>query len=75
MRLLDLDRLLNNDRPPLASAGRPAADPIAADLPPEWHLVWDERAAIIEYDGGLCRERAEHLALVEVLAAIRQAEV
>jgi hypothetical protein len=29
--------------------------------------VWDERAAIMEYDGGMPRERAEHLALLDVV--------
>jgi hypothetical protein len=38
-----------------------------ADLPSEWRLEWEERAAIMEYDGGLSRELAEHLALVEIV--------
>jgi hypothetical protein len=38
-----------------------------AELAPEWHLLWDERAAILEYDGGLPRERAEALALAELV--------
>lgn len=29
---------------------------------------FEERAAIMEYDGGLAREEAERLALVEVVA-------
>lgn len=37
------------------------------DLPVEWHLVWDERAAIMEYDGGLVREYAEAEALRSIL--------
>src|SRR5262249_34737413 len=44
-----------------------------ADLPPDWHFVWDERAAIMEYDGGLPRERAEALALADVLRQMRRA--
>ncbi len=40
------------------------------ELPPEWHLAWDERAAIMEYDAGLPRERAEALALRDILAQI-----
>lgn len=35
-------------------------------LPEEWRDVWEERAAIMEYDGGLTREEAETLALGEV---------
>jgi len=38
-----------------------------ADLPRDWHLLWEELAAIREYDGGLPRERAEALANVEIL--------
>lgn len=44
-----------------------------ADLPADWHAVWDERAAIMEFDGGLTRELAEHYALLEVLEQIRTA--
>ena len=43
-------------------------------LPPEWHLLWDERAAIMEFDGKLPRERAEALSLDEVLTAMRKTE-
>src|SRR5262249_18512620 len=42
------------------------------DLPRDWHLVWDERAAVMEYDGGLPRERAEALALAEILRQMQQ---
>lgn len=38
-----------------------------ADLPSEWRLEWEERAAIMEYNGGLTREMAKHLALVEIV--------
>lgn len=43
-----------------------------ADLPADWHLLWDERAAIMEYDGGLPRERAEALALAGIIARMRR---
>ena len=43
------------------------------DLPAEWHLLWDERAAIMEYDGGMPRERAEALALGDILDQMRRA--
>jgi hypothetical protein len=36
-------------------------------LPPEWHEEWDERAATMEFDGGMPRERAEALALADIL--------
>ncbi|MGH9282045.1 MAG: hypothetical protein ACRD0S_03810, partial [Acidimicrobiales bacterium] len=29
-----------------------AASVTPAELPPDWHFLWDERAAILEYDGG-----------------------
>jgi hypothetical protein len=46
-----------------------------ADLPAEWYEVWDERAASMEYDGGLPRERADALALADVLQAIVRADI
>jgi hypothetical protein len=45
----------------------------AADLPPDWHELWDERAAIMEYDGGLPREHAEAQALLDILSQMRRA--
>jgi hypothetical protein len=44
-----------------------------ADLPADWHELWDERAAIMEYDGGLPREHAEAAALSEILKLMRAA--
>ena len=46
-----------------------------ASLPPDWHLLWDERAAIREYDGGLPRERAEALALADIVTLMKQASI
>jgi hypothetical protein len=42
------------------------------DLSPDWHLQWDERAAVLEYEGGHPRERAEALALAEVVQQLRR---
>lgn len=39
-------------------------------LPGDWLVWFEERAAIMEFDGGLPRERAEVLALKEVLEAM-----
>jgi hypothetical protein len=36
------------------------------DLPSNWHELWDERAAILEYEAGLHRELAEAKALDEI---------
>ncbi|MFH1108686.1 MAG: hypothetical protein V1790_05760 [Planctomycetota bacterium] len=44
-----------------------------ADLPPDWRLEFEERAAIREYDGGQLREHAERDALAETVARIRPA--
>jgi hypothetical protein len=38
------------------------------DLPEEWRALWEERAAIREYDAGLSREYAEALAWEEIRA-------
>jgi hypothetical protein len=38
-----------------------------ADLPADLRDLWEERAAIREHDGGLARDRAEALALEDVL--------
>ena len=43
------------------------------DLPPDWQFAWDERAAIMEFDGGLPRERAEALALKDILQQMLRA--
>jgi hypothetical protein len=45
------------------------------DLPPDGHQLWDERAAIMEFDGGLCRERAEALALADLLQSFEWATI
>jgi hypothetical protein len=70
---LDLDWLLDDDRPPLPPAAPGGATMRTAGLPPGWHLEWDERAAILEYDGGLPRERAEAVALAAVLGLMAAA--
>ena len=44
------------------------------DLDPEWRIVWEERASIMEYDGGLPRERSEALALAEIVMQMKQAD-
>jgi hypothetical protein len=43
------------------------------DLPGDWRVEWEERAAIMEYDGGLPRERAEAVALAAISQAMVQA--
>jgi hypothetical protein len=65
--LLDLDRVFDNDR----SCALAVPDPTSADLPADWREVYEERAAIREYDGGLPRELAEHYALLDTFALMR----
>jgi hypothetical protein len=72
--MLDLDSILSDE--PLVRRPKPPArtdlNPKPEDLPSEWHFLWDERAAIMEYDGELPRERAEALALTEIVERMRQ---
>ena len=46
--------------------------PESPDLPLEWHFEWDERAAIMEFDGEMPREQAEMLALQDVHRRMRE---
>jgi hypothetical protein len=43
----------------------PAAGVPVADLYGEWRIEWEERAAIMEFDGSLSREQAEAQALAD----------
>ena len=61
-------------RPSVTALG----DPVAAiaspnDLPGDWRIEWEERAAIREYEGGQTREHAEAEAFTEVLYRMRAA--
>ncbi len=44
------------------------------DLPGDWRVDWEERAAIMEYDGGMPRERAEAMALNEIIQQMSDVE-
>jgi len=41
------------------------------ELPPDWRVEFEERAAILEYDGGLPRWQADEQALQEITEQIR----
>jgi hypothetical protein len=75
--MLDLDATFDPGRQ--ITALPPATPPTLEtgtgpeDLPPDWRVGWEERAAVLEYDGGHLRERAEALALAEVLGRMLQA--
>jgi hypothetical protein len=43
-------------------------------LPMDWRIDYEERAAILQYDGGLDRGEAEAHALQEIAQRIRDAE-
>lgn len=43
------------------------------DLPPEWRFRYEERAAIMEYDGLQSRANAEALAFADTLRQIEMA--
>ncbi len=47
--------------------------PRAADtLPPHWRELYEERAAIMEFDANMTRADAEHFALAEILKRMRE---
>jgi hypothetical protein len=59
---------------PMPSTNRsvsPGAYTCPDDLPADWHFLWDERAAIMEFDAGMPRERAEALAFDDILRQMR----
>jgi hypothetical protein len=41
------------------------------DLSMDWRVEFEERAAILEYDGGLSREEADKQALGEILGRLK----
>ena len=44
------------------------------DLSIDWRIEFEERAAILEYDGSLSREEAEEQAFVEILRRLKEFE-
>ncbi len=70
-------RLIAHKAAVLAALIAPPADPEirVEDLDMNWRVEWEERAAVMEYDGGLPRERAEALALTEIVREMERAGV
>ena len=64
---------LEPDRTAPDTTGQPEQHSYGApdDLPPDWRIEWEERAAIREYDGGQAREHAEAEALQEIVERMR----
>lgn len=77
--MLDLKAIFDPDGPTSTERVRPApAAPCLcistpADLPADWRIEWEERAAIREYDGVQHREHAEAEALREIIDRMRTA--
>jgi hypothetical protein len=67
MKLLDLDSIFDNEKSRAGWRIRITPD----DLPEEWGEVYEERAAIREYDGEATCEVAEHDALLEILELMK----
>ena len=61
-------------RPPIAydASETAASDAQADDLPPDLKDWYEERAAIIEYDGGATRELAERMALQQANKRVKK---
>jgi hypothetical protein len=55
----------------LAAQQSPARGVRVEDLDPDWRVEWEERAAIMEFEGGAPRERAEAAALAEIIKKMR----
>jgi hypothetical protein len=81
--MLDLETIFDPDRKPRSSIlaasdpeapATPAPEIRVEDLDPEWRVEWEERAAIMEYDGGLPRERAEAAALSYIIDRLNRGE-
>lgn len=67
---LDLDAIFNPDQ----RIGKPRKGVENPEqLPPEWYERWQERSAIMEYDGHLPPFEAEVQAFQDVLRQMRQA--
>ncbi len=71
---IDRLRSLRAGQLPLTDSDRLEPDVCPEKLPEEWREMYEERAAIREYDGGQAREHAEAEALCETLAAMRRTE-
>ena len=79
--MLDLDAIFNPDETmparPTVPVPAPAPTPGIGpdDLPGDWRVDWEERAAIMEYEGDHPREQAEAMAMTEIVRRMQQAGV
>jgi pentose-5-phosphate-3-epimerase len=74
LTVVQRERLVEHHAEIITLLAEPANDgeTLADDLPPDLQAVFDERAAIVEVDGGLNRDAAERLARQEVTSAGRR---
>ena len=63
----------NGEGQPVGGQVQPSPVVGPDDLPLDWRIAWEERAAVREYDGGLPRDRAEALALADILEQMKRA--
>ena len=69
---LEIIKELVSSNVPKAQADASGVIISPGDLPMDWRIEFEERAAILEYDGGLAREEAEAQALQEIKARLRR---
>jgi hypothetical protein len=70
--MIDLELMFNPEAVEFGARlryGRPLGPD---DLPGDWRVWFEERAAIMEYDGGLPRELAEAEALAETVREMQK---
>ena len=56
--------------PELPDADDPRVAHLVSWLPPDWREVWEERAAIRQFDAGYTKRDAEIEALLDVLVSL-----
>lgn len=56
--------------PELPHADDPRVAHLVSWLPPDWREVWEERAAIRQFDAGYTKRDAEIEALLDVLVSL-----
>ena len=70
--MLDLDTIFDPDRvAEVVRTGQRSPCIGPESLPMERRIEWEERAAIMQYDGGLSRDQAEAEALTDILGQMR----
>ena len=76
--MFDLDTIFDPDQPARNHRLKillpePPPDVSPTDLSEEWHERWEERSGIMEYDAKMPLDRAEFLALADILRQMKLA--